>query len=110
MVPLAEAAADLRTARGLAVKIQVTDARIRVWLGGRNEPVIDVTDPKPALLSGQVGVRAWGAAVSLDDLIVQTDGQATVSLGEARPVPAARRAREAFCLMLLNLSEVVYVD
>ena len=48
--------------------------------------------------------------MSIDDLVVQPDGAAPVAVRDLQLAPPERRAREAFCLLLLNLNEVVYVD
>ena len=110
LTTLAQASAEIPTARSLPLKIQATDARLRVWLGDHAKPVIDFTDPKPLLASGQVGARAWGAALSIDDLVLRPDGAASVGVRDEELTAPERRAREAFCLLLLNLNEVVYVD
>ena len=110
LTTLAQASAEIPTARSLPLKIQATDARIRVWLGDNAKPVIDFTDAKPLLASGQVGARAWGAALSIDNLVLRPDGAASVVVRDEELAPPERRAREAFCLLLLNLNEVVYVD
>ena len=110
LTTLAQVSADVPTARSLPVKIQTTNDRIRVWLGDNSYPVIDFTDPKPILTAGQVGARSWGAAVSVDDLVLHPDGAAPVAVRDHQLAAPDRRAREAFCLLLLNLNEVVYVD
>ena len=107
---LAQSVADIATARRLPLKIQATDAHIRVWLGDNAMPVIDFADPKPILASGQAGARAWGAALSIDDLVLRPDGAAPVAIRDHQLAPPERRALQAFCLLLLNLNEVVYVD
>ena len=107
---LTQVSAHVPTARSLPVKIQTTNDRIRVWLGDNSNPAIDFTDPKPILTAGQVGARSWGAAMSIDDLVVQPDGAAPVAVRDHQLAPPERRAREAFCLLLLNLNEVVYVE
>jgi hypothetical protein len=58
-----------------------------------------------------VGVTTRGAALSLDELdITDAEGHPTQLLSPA-PMPSPRdRALAAFCLLLLNLNEVVYVD
>ena len=107
---LVQVSADVPTARSLPVKLQATNDRIRVWLGGYSNLVIDFADPKPILTAGHVGARSWGAALSIDDLVLQPDGGAPVAIRDDRLATPERRAREAFCLLLLNLNEVVYVD
>jgi hypothetical protein len=107
---LAGASTGLPTGRSVPLRIEATEARIRVWLGGDPRPVLDVTDPKPILAAGHVGVRTWGSALSVDDLLVRADGLAPVTVCDERLATPERRARQAFCLLLLNLNEVVYVD
>jgi hypothetical protein len=154
----AQATAEIPTARSVPFKVQFEGARLRVWLDHGSKPAIDFTDLKPLLNAGQVGARCWGAALSIDDLVLlptdlpdpggtghrpvlggnlppsvagakdgshpksvdrtaggpvarspQTNSATIRIIDEQLPSPA-RRAREAFCLLLLNLNEVVYVD
>jgi hypothetical protein len=110
LTTLAQVPADIPAARSLPVKIQATNNRIRVWIGDHSSPAIDFTDPKPILAAGQAGVRCWGAAVSIDELVLHPDGAEPVAVRDHELATPERRAREAFCLLLLNLNEVVYVD
>ena len=110
LTELARVSASVPTGRSLPVKIHATDTRIRVWLGADSKPVFDVKDSKPILTASQVGVRTLGAALSIDDLVLRPDGAASMVVRDQELAPPERRAREAFCLLLLNLNEVVYVD
>jgi len=110
LVTLAQGAADVPTARSVPLKLQVTGARIRIWFGDDGKPCIDFNDPKPIPTAGQVGARAWGAALSIDDLVVRPDGAVPVAVRDEALAPPPRRALQAFCLLLLNLNEVAYVD
>lgn len=110
LTELARVPAAVPTGRNVALKIQAADARLRVWLGADPRPAIDIVDAKPLLAAGQVGVRSWGAALSVDDLVLQPDGAAPIAVSDEQLPPPERRAREALCLLLLNLNEVVYVD
>lgn len=110
LTELALVPAAVPTGRSVALKIQAADARLRVWLGADSRPAIDIVDAKPLLAAGQVGVRSWGAALSVDDLVLQPDGAAPIAVSDEQLPPPERRAREALCLLLLNLNEVVYVD
>jgi mono/diheme cytochrome c family protein len=110
LLTLTRATADLPTARILPLKVQVTDARIRVWLGDDAKPLIDCNDSKPMLAGGRVGARSWGAALSIDDLVVRPEGAVPVAIRDPELAPPERRALQAFCLLLLNLNEVAYVD
>jgi hypothetical protein len=105
---LAEASAGMATQRGTPIRVEAQEAHLRVWWGG--VPVLDVTDPKPILGPGRAGVRSWGSALSVDDLVLRPEGLPPMALrDETLPAPE-RRALQAFCLLLLNLNEVVYVD
>jgi hypothetical protein len=110
LTTLVQVSAGVPTARSLPLKIQATNDRIRVWLGDNSNPVIDFTDPEPIRTVGQVGARCWGAAVSIDELVLHPDGAEPVAVRDRELATPERRAREAFCLLLLNLNEVVYVD
>ena len=55
-------------------------------------------------------MRAWGAAVSVDDLVLRPDGASSMAVLDEQLAAPDRRALQAFCLLLLNLNEVVYVD
>jgi cytochrome c553 len=108
---LAYAATDVPMARSVPLKIEFEGAHVRVWLGEGAQPVLDYTDPKPLLNPGQVGVRSWGAALSVDNLVLKpADTTTTIAIRDEQLAAPARRAREALCLLLLNLNEVVYVD
>src|SRR6185503_13862694 len=74
LVTLAQAPAKIPAARSLPLKIRLEGARIEVWLGDASRPLLEFTDPQPILVPGQVGARAWGAALSLDDLVLRPDG------------------------------------
>ena len=107
---LAQAAVEVPTGQSVPLKIEFEDARLRVWFGDGEKPALDFTDPKPLLTVGQVGVRSWGAALSVDDLVLKSDGAAPIAICDPQLPSPERRAREALCLLLLNLNEVVYVD
>ncbi|MBM3834548.1 MAG: DUF1553 domain-containing protein [Verrucomicrobia bacterium] len=118
---LAEVKVPIRVEEACALKIESIGPRIRVWLNGGTGAIIDAIDPKPLLQPGRVGVRACGAAVSIDDLRMQIGDRTIDCATSSRDAPAAlgavegglgpsRRALESFCLLLLNLNEVIYVD
>ena len=67
---LAEARHPIPANRPLPVRVEAVGSRIRVWLDQQSEPLIDVTDADPLLQEGFVGVRVWGAPVSLDHLTI----------------------------------------
>jgi hypothetical protein len=110
LTTLAQSSAAIPAGTSLPLKVQFDGARIRVWLGDAAQPTLEFIDPAPLLAAGQVGVRAWGAAVSLDDLMLRPEGGPVLSLRDTELASPDRRALQAFCLLLLNLNEVVYVD
>jgi hypothetical protein len=110
---LAQAKANIATATDLRVKIQLAGSDIRVWLGDNlkpEKPTLAFRDAAPILAAGQLGVKTWGAALSIDGLSIRTEGGAAITIRNHQLQPAERRALQAFCLLLLNLNEVVYVD
>ena len=120
---LAQANASLQVGLGYGLKIEALGPRVRVWLNDGREPILDATDTEPITEAGYIGVRSWGAAVSLDDLRLQL-GSREVSCSppssgaaaqlsftdEAIDAEPSHRALQSFCLLLLNLNEVIYVD
>ncbi|MFM7100600.1 MAG: DUF1549 and DUF1553 domain-containing protein, partial [Verrucomicrobiota bacterium] len=94
------------------LRLEVRGGRIRVWLGSNalGSPRVDVADPEPAAPAGTVGFRAWGAALSVDQLVVESAAGRQEILPDRAEADPARRALAAVCLMLLNLNETVYVD
>jgi hypothetical protein len=130
---LTESSAVIPINEPVPVHLSIQGGRMRVWWGvdpraPGAQPLLDAIDARPLAGSRNtpVGVRAWGAPVSLDELVVavgeRDPGDGTAAKHEVDPsverralvdpsLPGpARRAREAFCLLLLNLNEVVYVD
>ena len=92
---------------------------VRIELQGNEVSIFFHADPKPAMKarmapgnpsSGRVGIRAWGAAVSVDRLR-WTDPKGTLPLWPIRPPDWDRqKALESVCLLVMNLNEVLYVD
>jgi len=115
LTTLADVTAAIPTGRPLRVKIQLSGASLRIWLDDAREPTIEVTDPHPVNGTGLLGVRTWGAALSLDDLTLITGSQ-KFSIGPAVEVSgeldksAEQQALLSFCLLLFNLNELAYVD
>jgi mono/diheme cytochrome c family protein len=109
---LAEAKTPVDLNEAHRLKIEASGARIRVWLDGTVAPLIDVTDSRPLTKPGQLGLRAWGAGLSVRELFVRTAGKSTrVDSDKPLSMEAARRqALQALCLVILNLNEFVYVD
>jgi len=126
LITLAERNAQLPVGHALPVKVELGNARISIWLNGAEKPVLDVTDPNPVAGSGQIGIRAWGATLHVEDLSILADGKKLeirpalkpsndvlamkAKAGPARPAFQDEKALESFCLLLFNLNEFIYVD
>ncbi len=110
IITLAQATTSIPTGTSFEVKVEMAGATIRVWLNDSPNPTLLATDPQPILRPGLVGVRAWGAALSIDDLRLTTGGQEVAVVPGAEVSDPDRRALESFCLLLLNLNEAIYVD
>jgi hypothetical protein len=95
----------LATGRPFGLKIAVAENRIQVWVDSR--AVLDFPDAT-RVEAGQIGVRAWGGPMSLDNLSVTVGGEKKEISSEN--TNAKRSALEAFCLLLLNLNELIYID
>ncbi len=125
-VVLAQADAGIPTVKPISVRIDITGARIRAWLSDSGEQIVDTIDPQPIQGKGLVGIRTWGAALSLDDLAISDSSENRSGRSEAVHVsrnlspiqqkfdrPKAdlhHHALQSFCLLLLNLNEMIYVD
>jgi hypothetical protein len=115
---LATANADLPPGDWVRFRIEAAGGRFRVWLnaaGGEiadaSAPALDATDPDPLTDAGSLGIRAWGAAVTFDDLSAKIGSQEVrIADGPADPDRPARQAMRSLCLVLFNLNEFVYVD
>jgi hypothetical protein len=108
---LSSAPLAVRPQQWYALRVAASGPRLRVWLDGSAEPVLDATDAEPITAAGHPGVRVWGASMDVDGLTVESAGATTVlaeGVGEAGR--AERQALASFCLVLLNLNEFVYVD
>src|SRR5262249_36880911 len=75
-----------------------------------SEPLLIATDSQPLLMPGRLGVTAWGAAFSLDHLIIEHDGEREDIRGNDPGYGPCTRALEALCLLIFNLNEFIYVD
>jgi hypothetical protein len=113
---LAQAKRLLRTGRWYDMRIEAAGSRFRLWLGQKNASeamslLLDATDPKP-ITEGRLGLRTWGAPTSARDWSVRVGDQQTTVRGERRfdGPEAQRQALCAFCLVMLNLNEFVYID
>jgi hypothetical protein len=93
----------------LRVTVDATNGQLRLWLNApmSEVPMIKIVDPSP-IIAGQAGVSAWGAPLTVRQLDI------AASNAHASAVPAdcnaSQRAMESWCLLMLNLNEVAYVD
>ncbi len=111
---LAEAAAELPIGKALEVKVALADleagVRAEVFLPGKEQPILAVTDPRRIAGGGAFGVRTWGGPLTVENVRWRTRMGGGESAVRAETVKSEQRAFEAFCLVLLNLNELVYVD
>jgi hypothetical protein len=110
---LVEVACSIAMAQPVHFRIEANGGKFRVWKDEATAPLVDFTEPSPRLAPGCVGVKTWGAPLSVDKLTVQSGNGPVYSLERnttAAEESPSQRALEAFCLLLLNLNEVVYVD
>jgi hypothetical protein len=114
LTSLAVANALIPSGQPLVIKIELRGRSIRLWLNGDPKAILDATDPDPFTGPGKLGVRAWGAALSVDDMVVSNDGLRLKIEPEdgqdAALQRAERQAVQSFCLLLFNLNEMIYVD
>jgi len=109
---LAQVKAAVRMDHEHGLKVQIEGPRIRVWLDGSDKPLLEVTDSRPLAGQGNVGLRAWGSALSAREFFIRAGGK-TTRVDSAQPLgveEAERQALRSFCLVVLNLNEFVYVD
>ncbi len=94
----------------IPLRLELTRDRCRVFLNGSKEPTLEASLPATAPATGGLGLRAWGAAASLDHARWSSGGS-EAPLWTRHPGDWARRkALESVCRMVLNLNEVAYVD
>jgi hypothetical protein len=109
---VASSAVKIPIAIAFTLKIEFIGPRVRVWLGGGLDPVLDATDERVGHAPGAIGVRTWGGSVSLDDLTLRDQSRSGTPwrIAPADTMDPPRRALQAFCLLMLNLNETIYVD
>jgi mono/diheme cytochrome c family protein len=114
---LAQADCKVSTGTWYKVRVEVTGAKFRVWVGesagtGTAPPLLEATDPRPIVESGRFGVRVWGAPVSTQSWAIQAHGHRLEIPGEKRfsADEARKQALRVFCLVMLNLNEFVFID
>lgn len=105
------------------VRAELTGARIRIYVDDQVEPLIDFTDPQP-LPPGRVGFRTFRCPVEYRNVTVKDARTIRApDVQSIRPEQAARffvtgtkpdecehQAFQAFCLLVLNLNEMIYVE
>jgi len=108
-VTLAEASAPVPAGQPVRIMIDGTDKRLRVWLNApaSESPLLDVVDADP-VFAGHAGIAAWGAPVTIRALEVTTPHGRMSALPES--CNPSERALQSWCLLLLNLNELPYVD
>lgn len=94
---------------------RLEEDRIQVWFdrdgsAGSSAPALDCARPKnPGV--GKLGIRAWGSALSVEQLVIESPRVSTRSVLIQDPESDPhQRALDTFCLMLLNLNEVAYSE
>jgi mono/diheme cytochrome c family protein len=91
---IADADLPIPTGRPMPIRIEMLGPRLKIWLN-QPEPILDITDPQPLGDAGQVGVRTWGAALSLEGFTLREGGrqvdvasaEVPVGLGQESPGP-----------------------
>ncbi|MFZ9855637.1 MAG: DUF1549 and DUF1553 domain-containing protein [Limisphaerales bacterium] len=94
----------------IPLRLVVGRDRCRVFLNGTVDPLLEASLPAAAPATGGLGLRAWGAAASLDRAQWTAGGSATPLWNRHPDDWARRKALESVCRMVLNLNEVAYVD
>ena len=102
----------------IAVRIETARTHVRAWatvgkdgtIDAKTKPLWDAVDPQPLAVAGSLGVRAWGAAVTFDAVHARFEGKEARLVDSSDAQRPARQALQAFCLILFNLNEFVYID
>jgi hypothetical protein len=107
-VVLATAPATLTVGTPFHVKIEFEGNRIRLWIDRSATAALDVVDENAAR-EGAIGVRPWGGLMNVANLRVSMQGSEPVQVA-SRSADPGQRALESFCLLMLNLNEMIYID
>jgi hypothetical protein len=107
---LTQASTPIQVGSPIRVRIEARGDEVSVWLDGQEKPSLELKDVAPIAQPGQIGVRAWGAAVNVDKLMVSTGTGTLDVLANRDAKTPSHCALQALCLTLLNLNELVYVD
>jgi len=106
MQVIAATNASFKTGDLQHLTISTKDGHLQVSFD--SQIILDATDQTPIDQPGLFGVRAWGGPVSLEN--VRLTGANDQNPFQAKDRDAKRHALESFCLLLLNLNELMYVD
>lgn len=112
--PIVDVPYEVKSNHWHPVKVQLEGGRIRVYIDGADEPLIDHFDPKP-LPAGRVALRTGGEARFGALAIRRGDNTQRANFtppaeNDTANLTPQRRALIAMCNMVLNLSEFLYVD
>jgi hypothetical protein len=113
---LAERSIALSKGQAIDLRFRVVGAKLSVWIGDGAEEMptqpawLEMVDSQPLSEPGKAGLRAAGSAVNVDRLTVGPVGRSPRMLRDELAPAAEEQALRSFCLLLLNLNEVVYID
>jgi hypothetical protein len=112
---LASVKTDISPDQWHDVRATFDGARIRIWLDGGKEPLIDFTDPKP-LAAGSVGFRTYQIQSAVRQIRLTRNNRTEdvpmeyAEASTAAPSSAHSRALAELCKLVLNLNEFIYID
>jgi len=106
---LASAEVSLPPDRWHTVRIESGGNSIRVWLNEDSKPCLEIQERNPLPGAGAVGLRSWGAPLTFRDFTIMTQ-QWNASIRGDAVEPVEQRALTAFCKIVFNLNEFVYID
>jgi len=109
--------------RWVHVRAELNGPHIRVYVDHHPEAAIDYTDPEP-LAAGKVGFRTFNCPIEFRNVTLTGTGgtqtleldslqpasQAQVAVTGLKPDQSEQQAFESFCLLVLNLNELIYVE
>ena len=114
---------EFRLGQWVHLRAEFQGGRIRIFVNHESAPAIDYVDPQP-LPAGKVGLRTFHCPVEFRQITVTGRGESRMlSLDHAspphhvqlavaglKPDESSRQAFDAFCLLLMNLNEMIYVE
>ncbi len=107
---LARCDLEITAEKTYSYRIELTGPRLRFWVDPNGPPIMDVKmEGGPS--TGRFGVAAWGNAVLLDETVIEHGGDKIDIASPRRDERwVQRQALAAFCQVILNLNEFIYVD